>query len=152
MALSILDEPRETKLGRAFHEWIGASAEEFAIACEAVVLVKMRAEPWAAHAPVRPRGLAESLANGVRSAPEVDIVVRYPARQAIVFLSGSCAISTEVFEPAEERFSAFAQVAGFRRPVVHLDIDVRRPIAAPWRRNLIAPDSLKICWLCSGTR
>ena len=37
MALSILDEPGQAELRRAFHQRIGPGAQEFTVACEAVM-------------------------------------------------------------------------------------------------------------------
>ena len=45
----------------------------------------------------------------------------------------------------------FGQIRRFRRPVVHLQIDVRRVVAGPWRLQLAIPYALQISGLRART-
>src|SRR6185437_13624036 len=78
-ALSVGDEPCKAELGGSLHQRIGAGAEKFSVAGEAVMFVKVSAQPGAAHAPVGPCGLAYTHADRIGCAPEIDVMVRDPA-------------------------------------------------------------------------
>ena len=82
-------------------------------------------------------------------APEIDVMMNGPSRKA-VGLGRSCRAGlAEVRDEVEERGTAVAQVAGLRRPVVHLHIDVCGVVAAPGRDDTLAPDALQVCRLCA---
>ena len=42
------------------------------------------------------------------------------------------------------------QIAGIRLPVIHLQVDVCRPLTAPRGSQVLIPDSLQVCRLTSG--
>ena len=44
----------------------------------------------------------------------------------------------------KQRLMALGEVTGFRKPVIHLDIDVSRPVGTPRRPDLVIPDALEI--------
>src|SRR3954470_12003070 len=111
------------------------------------MIEQMLAQPWSAHVPICPRGLTYALAHRVRRAPYIDVVVRYPTRQIVGLLRRASASIAQSRNEVEERFSAFAQIARLRRPIIHLNINVRRPIRTPRRRHRPVPDTLQVCRL-----
>src|SRR6185312_12503425 len=102
----------------------------------------MLAEPRPAHVPVGPGRLADALADGIGGAPDVDVMVRNPTREAIGFFRCLLPGFTQVVDEVEERSGALTKIAGFSRPVVHLDIDVGSPVRTPGRSYLVIPNAL----------
>ncbi len=98
---------------------------------------EMRTEPRAAHRTVRPCGSCNVVAYGAGLSPNIYIVERDPARCAVVRLRGD----------TTEGEVTFGEITGLRMPVVHLHVDVRRPVRTPRGMYLFIPDSLEICGL-----
>ena len=63
-----------------------------------------------------------------------------------VIVNGSRFLSflTDFFHKAEIRLRTLSQVAALGMPVIHLGIDIDRPVAAPGSAQLPAPDSLQV--------
>ncbi len=74
----------------------------------------------------------------------------YPARLAIRLSCRARAGVAEIFNQRRQRLGAIAQIARLRRPVVHLHIDVCRPVTTPWRLHLVVPNALEIRRLRAG--
>ena len=105
---------------------------------------QMTAEPSAADRPEEP--LRPSGGRGA-VAPEIRIVMEAPAGKMIQFPCRILSLLGEIPDELEKRSSAFGKIGVFRRPVVHLGIDVGRVVAAPGREEKRIPDALKICRL-----
>jgi len=58
----------------------------------------------------------------------------------------------EVGDQVEERLVALGEAGGLGRPVVHLDVDVGRPVGVPGRGDLGVPDALEVRRLGAGPR
>ena len=123
---------------------VGACAQKLAVAGIAVVLVEMRAELRSTHLPVGPCRRTDPKTDRIAGAPDVDVMVRDPSRQVIGLLSCPLAVRVQFLDETNQRLGAIAQIAAFHRLVVHLDIDIRGPVAAPGRRDLIVPNALQI--------
>ena len=52
----------------------------------------------------------------------------------------------------EQRLVALGEVGGIGQPVVHLEVDVGRVLAAPGRIDLLVPDALQVGGLTAGPR
>ena len=81
---------------------------------------------------------------GRRAAPEIGVVMHHPAAAAVLFLRRARAADDEVVDHIEQRLMALAQVAQLGGPIIHLAIDVHRPLAFPRRIQLLVPDALQI--------
>src|ERR1051326_6764679 len=108
------------------------------------MLPEMLAEPGAGHRPVRPAGRSTARADRCAGAPDIGIVVSGPAAAAVVELRCLPTVDAQLVDQIEERFVTLGQVARLCRPVVHLGVDVQRPVRAPGRTDLVVPDALEI--------
>ena len=57
-----------------------------------------------------------------------------------------------VFDHGKQRLGAFTQPGDFRGPVIHLGIDIDRPLAVPGREDLGRPVALQVCRLTARAR
>ena len=119
--------------------------EEFQVLCELVVLEDMQAEPCRTHRPDRRRH-PQILRS--RITPDVCVVVADKAAAAVHCLCGFPSVCPHAFDQVEQRQMTFRQIADFRRPVVHLNIDVNGIAAAPRRPHVLIPDTLQVHRLC----
>ena len=92
--------------GRAFHHWIGVCAQKFNVPGEKIVLKEMLAEPRSAHVPVSPGGRPHAFSHWIRSAPDIDVMVRNPARKTIGFFRCLPSISAQIIDKLKERGAA----------------------------------------------
>ena len=74
-----------------------------------------------------------------RNAPLVGIVVQHPAIDAIHITSRLFTLLVTLANQFEQRFVQFRQIRDLRRPVVHLEIDVRRVFRVPRGEHLVVP-------------
>ena len=144
--LGILDEKIEEKRGRPFDHGIRPLGEKFAVARVEVVLPEMAAKP-------RPAGRPDPVVRVVRrcgATPDVRVVVQHPAAATVVHLGRLSTGRDQVVEHIKQGFGTFGQVADFGRPVVHFEVDVRGPAAAPRRPQAVVPDALQVGRLRTG--
>src|SRR6266404_2037465 len=108
----------------------------------------MPAKPCSTHWPHPPGGAVD----GRGGAPEVRIVMSYPASGAPLDFGGAGARFTEVHYHLYQRVDTFGQIAGFSGPVVHLRVDVDGVFAAPRRVHAFVPKALEIRRLAARSR
>src|SRR4051812_11801407 len=115
------------------------------------MLPQVLAKPWPAEGVVGPDRIAVAIvAYRGRLTPEIGVVMRNPAVGAIVYLRGFSAVDRELLDELEKGQGAVGKIGDLRRPVIHLRVDVDRPIAAPGRAHQLVPDPLKIRGLTAG--
>lgn len=109
----------------------------------------MLTEPYACHWPARPSrcafriGIIASGRSGL--CPDVRVMVGQPsAIDAIVNFGRLCAIDSQAADEIGQWQEAFRKIGYFRRPVIHLSINVGRIIRSPRRLNVPVPDALQI--------
>ena len=142
---AVLDQPVEAELRGPLHDRPGALAQKRPVPAERVVLPEVRAEPRPAHRPVRPlRVAAAEVPDRGGLCPEVGVVVRHPAARSIVDLRRAPAVRRQRLDEGEERLVGLRQVRHLGRPVVHLGVDVERPVGAPRRAHRLVPDALQV--------
>ena len=110
-------------------------AKEIHVACVEVVLPKVSGEPCAAigiHAP-------ECTIDGTCNAPQVGVMVGHPSTTPVHEFGRSGTRLTQVAYHPEEWFVGLREVSDFRRPVVHLGIDVDGVFRIPRRVFLVVP-------------
>ncbi len=142
----IFDEPVEDERGRTAQAGKGLG-EKLAVEREEVMLPDVPAVPHAAHRPVGEGGTAR---DGDGGPPQVHVVVANPAVAAVLDFRGGPSAGAQVGDQVQQRAVAFAEVAGLRRPVIHLRVDVGGPVAAPGRAHVRVPDALLVCRLRAG--
>jgi hypothetical protein len=135
----VLDQRVDEELGRSLQQWIELG-EECAVTRVLEVIPEREREPGAAHLPHAPHGAVD----GRGRPPDVGIVVRDPAARAVHLLCDPRAANRELLRHAQQRLDASGQGRRSGRPVVHLRIDVDRPLAAPGRVRPLVPDSLQV--------
>ena len=64
--------------------------------------------------------------------------------RAVVDARGLPARLAQRFEVVEERLMQLGEVRHFRRPVVHLQVDVEVVVAVPRREHAVVPQSLQV--------
>ena len=72
--------------------------------------------------------------------------------RAIVDLGRFATVGRQRVDEVKERLVAFRQVGHLRRPVIHLGVDVERPVGAPRRTHGVVPDPLQIRREAAGAR
>lgn len=80
-----------------------------------------------------------------RVCPDVGVVMAGPATASVHLLGGLRAPFGETLEEIEEHLVAFGKIGHFGRPVVHLEVDVRRVLGSPDGLRIAVPDALEIC-------
>ena len=139
----------EKKFARSFHHRIGGVPQEFQVAGELVVIVKMLAEPTRCLVPQRgKRGVNDWL--GV--APNGRLMMRHPAVTAIHLTGNLMASHRQFLDETEHRLGAFGKIGDLGRPVIHLQIHVERGHAVPRGCAALVPESHQIHRLPTGTR
>ena len=131
----------------AFHNRIGFAQEVF-IARELVMLPQMSAKPGAAHRPHSPVGAI----NGRGGPPCIGVVMSHPTACAPHHFGCFRAGLRDFAHHLQQRLVTLAQIGGFRRPVVHLGVDVDGVFRLPRRRSGSIPDALKVGRLVARTR
>ena len=135
----ILDEVIEEKLRRLLHDGIRLR-EEGAIGIELIVLPQMLRQPRRAGGPqTRSRAISRR-----RESPDVADVMRDEAVGAVMDARGLSARLAQRFEIVEERLMELGEVRHFRRPVIHLQVDVEVIVAVPRREHAVVPQPLQV--------
>src|SRR5438874_134795 len=80
--------------------------------------------------------------DGSRAPPEVGVVMHDPPPAAVLVFGGATAADHQVADHVEQRLMALAEVGQFRRPVIHLAVDIEGPLALPRRIEQFVPDAL----------
>ena len=140
--VGMLYQEVEEEVGGTLHDGIILS-EEQGIACKLIVLPKVRGKPSAStgiHTPW-------SSIHGSGNAPEVGVVVSYPAPAIIHHLRRLGARFAQVTNHREERLGCLTEVADLGRPIIHLGVDVDGVFAVPRGILLVVPDALQVGWL-----
>ena len=116
--------------------------EKLFIAGEQIMFIRMLRKPRGPHRPdadnaVRRRGEAKRIRE----------VMRHPAAAAVIHLRDAAAgvRLRERVHQIKQRLVAFGEITNFRRPVIHLDVDVEMIIAVPGGVHFVVPEPLKIC-------
>ena len=145
------DEPVERELGGAAQERPAGVAQPGSVARERVVLPQVHRVPGRAHRPVGPLRVALApVPDRGGLPPQVGVVVRHPAPRPVVDPRGLAAVSRELGDHPQHRLVALGEVRHLRRPVVHLAVDVHRPVGAPRRAHVLVPDPLQVRGLAAG--
>src|SRR5436190_1302760 len=105
---------------------------------------QMQAKPCA---PGRPDPV--NVVDRCRAAPKIGIMMRHPTPTAVLLFCGSRATDGEVVDQVEQWLVTLTKIADLRGPVIHLAVDVERPLAFPRRIEQIIPDALQIRRLSS---
>ena len=151
VALAVVDEPVEAELGGAAQHRIRRVAQPGEVAAEQVVLVEVLRQPRPGHRPRGPHRVAVApVADHARVPPEVGVVVRRPAARAVHRRRGARAVHRQLTDERQQRLVQLGEVGRFRRPVVHLRVDVDRVVRAPRRPDVFVPDALEVGRLRAG--
>ena len=135
----ILDEVIEEKLRRLLHDRIRL-CQEGAIGIEQIVLPQMLRQPRRAGGPqARSRAIAWR-----RESPDVADVMRHESVGAVMHARRLPARLAQRFEIVEERLMQLGEVRHFRRPVIHLQVDVEVVVAVPRRKHAVVPQPLQV--------
>ena len=118
------------------------------VAREAVVLPDHHAQPGTAGLPHPPEGAVDDR----RPPPRIGVVMRDPARGAVLRLCRARAGDREVVDHLEHRLRALREVRRAGRPVVHGEVHVDRVLRVPGRVHQVVPQALEIRGLGSGPR
>ena len=109
------------------------------------VLPDMGAEPGSAHVPVGPARVSAAKAHGAAHGPEVAVMGQAPAfLYAVIIAGGDLSGLGNVVQETQQGFVHFRQGGGLRGPVILLQVDVHRVIAAPRRVGAFVPQALKV--------
>ena len=76
--------------------------------------------------------------------PQISVLVKHPAAAAVVFFGHLAALIHQFFDHLDEGLHTFWQVARFRRPVVHLRVDVGGVFGIPGGVHVVVPDALQV--------
>ena len=79
-----------------------------------------------------------------RHTPQIRIMMQHPATTTIHSTGSFTPILAQFTYHLDEWFMKFGQVGDFRRPVIHLSLNVGRIIRSPRRLNVPVPDALQI--------
>ena len=151
VALAVVHEPVEAELGGAAQHRIRLVAQPGEVAAVQVVLVEVLRQPRPGHRPRGPHRVAVApVADHAGVPPDVGVVVRRPAARAVHRRRGPRAGDRQITDEREERLVQLGEVGRFRRPVVHLGVDVDRVVRAPRRPHVVVPDALQVGGLRAG--
>src|ERR1700722_17916735 len=99
-------------------------------------------EPRLSHWPDPPRTV-----HWCGRAPEIGVMVQNPAFAVIVHAGRFSASYLQIADQTPQRLLHLPQISRVSLPVVHFEIDICRPLAAPCRAHILVPDSLEVCRL-----
>ena len=142
----ILDEEVHEELRSALHQRIDLR-QVFLVSVIEIAVPEVLAEPGTAARPEAAVGEVQR----ARDAPQVGIVVQHPAAAAVLARRDGAALR-EVADQRQQRLVQLRQVRQLGGPVVHLQVDVGRIIAAPGRGRAGVPDALQVGRLRAGLR
>ena len=135
----ILDEIVEEKLRGLLHDRIRL-CQEGAIGIELIVLPQMLREPRRTGGPqTRSRAIARR-----RESPDVADVMRDEAVGSVMHARGLSPRLAQRLEIVEEGLMELGEVRHFRRPVIHLQVDVEVVVAVPRREHAVVPQPLQV--------
>ena len=137
--VGMLYQEVEEEVGGTLHDGIILGKEQ-GIACELIVLPKVRGKPSATTGIHAPR----SSIHGSGNTPEVGVVVSHPTTATIHHLRRLGARFAQVTNHREERLCSLAEVADLGGPIVHLGVDVDGVFAVPRSILLVVPDALQV--------
>ena len=112
------------------------------------MLEYVQAEPCRTHLPVRRRSTC-ILRRTV--SPDVRVVMSHPASCTVHFRCNLATVRNHSLYQFKKRKMQLRKSGVFRRPVIHLRVDVDRIFAVPHGRETIVPNTLKICGKTSDT-
>src|SRR5690606_25324687 len=99
------------------------------------MLPKVRNQPPSSHRPKRTFAIISRLGMP----PYIGIMVYYPAIIPVHPLSGFRAVFFQLVDGLEKWLLAFGQISYFRRPIIHLEVNVHGIRTIPGRDNMIIP-------------
>ena len=82
--------------------------------------------------------------HGASNTPLVGVVMQHPAIGTIHVTSCLASRHTHLADEFEQRTVHLRQITNLRRPIVHLQIDVRSILRVPRRPHTVIPQALKI--------
>ena len=135
----IFDEVVEEKLRGLLHHRIRLRQKR-AIGVEEIVLPQMLRQPRRAG---RPQARSRAIAWR-RESPDVADVMRHESARAVMHARGLPSRLAQRFEIVEQRLMQLGEIRHFRRPVVHLQIDVQVVVAVPRRKHAVVPQTLQV--------
>ena len=140
----LLDQPVQAEHGRTLQDGIIA-LQGGPVTVEEPMLPEVRGEPDTAHGPVRPAGVARAFADRRRHGPDVTVVAATPtALHPVEVAGGRHAVLAEMVHELRQDLVHFGKARDFRGPVILLQVDVHRVVAAPRRQDLFVPKSLQV--------
>src|SRR5690606_282319 len=77
-------------------------------------------------------------------APDIRVVVHDPTAGPIHLTGNDGTGLSELACHSEERLDALAECSDIREPIIHLGVDVDRPLAFPGRTRPFVPDALQV--------
>ena len=122
--------------------------QELLVARVEIVLPEVGGEPRTASGEHAPGGTVDRSCD----APEVGVVMGYPATTAVHLLGCLRSRLTQVADHREERLLRLGEVAHEGRPVVHLGIDVDGVFRVPRGVFLVVPHALEVGRLSARLR
>ena len=78
-------------------------------------------------------------------AKDVGVVVDDPAAHPVMLAGNLFTSRHKAFDEVDKRGVARGKPERLRRPVVHLEVDIRVVIAPPGRSVVLIPNALKVC-------
>ncbi|OPZ66351.1 MAG: hypothetical protein BWY83_02903 [bacterium ADurb.Bin478] len=147
IAVLIRHEIIQKKLCRPFHQRIAAHPQKDGIAGERIVLPYMLTQPGRAHGPDAPDAVRRC-----GKTPNVGQMMHHPSIAAIMHARGHSAGFHQRLDIIHQRQSAFREMGGLRRPIVHLQIDIGMIIGIPRRRHGFIPLALQVGGQTTGPR
>ena len=154
----LFDQPLHQEAGRALHHRIGLS-QELAVLGEHIVFPQVGRNPGATDGPAAPHRAFVAIAHRIGHAPDVAVVTNEPGRHtlllgdssAIVVLRGDGAALGQAPDPRQHGIVHLGQSSHLGGPIVLLDIDVDRIVAAPGRCHKFVPKTLQVGRHALGT-
>ncbi len=147
----MLHQPVHQKQGIGPEHGIGLPAQKIPVPAVLIVMVEFLGQPRQPHGPHGPGDTAflpsfapVSHAHGSGGIPGIRIVVLDAAPAAVVHGSRMLPVLRQLLHIGEIGLHALLQPTAHGRPVVHLQVDIGGPVAAPGSLPLPAPDALEI--------
>ena len=122
--------------------------QELCIARIQIMLPQMLAKPCTS---VGPHAI-EGRVHHARTAPDISIVMEYPAPASIHNPGRLPSCNRQFLEHPDEWLVACSQARVVGWPVVHLQVDIDGILSIPGSEHLIVPDALQIGGLATGLR
>src|SRR5690606_21090814 len=110
------------------------------LARELPMIPKVLEQPHAAERPQSPLRAIDRRGG----APDIRVVVHDPTAGPIHLTGNDGTGLSELACHSEERLDALAECSDIREPIIHLGVDVDRPLAFPGRTRPFVPDALQV--------